>query len=42
MARGSIISSFVIESFSVEALAGVKPDAVERRLDRLRAIAQFE
>jgi len=42
MARGSIVSSFVIESFSVEALARVNPDTVERRLEQLKQIAWFE
>ena len=42
MARGSIVSSFVIESFSVQALAAVTIEDVERRLERLQAIARFE
>jgi hypothetical protein len=42
MARGSVVSSFVIESFSIEALAEVTEDDVERRLDKLKRIARFE
>ncbi len=42
MARGSIVASFVIESFSVEALAAVTTEDIERRLERLQAIARFE
>ena len=34
MARGSVVSSFVIESFSVDALAGITAVDVEQRLDR--------
>jgi sugar/nucleoside kinase (ribokinase family) len=42
MARGSVVGSFVIESFSVNALAGITPDDVERRLEQLKSIARFE
>ena len=42
MARGSVVSSFVIESFSVEALASVTIDDIEQRLKQLQAIARFE
>jgi sugar/nucleoside kinase (ribokinase family) len=42
MVRGSIVSSFVIESFSCEALAAVTTEDIERRLERLQAIARFE
>ena len=41
MARGSIVASFVIESFSVEALSRISLEDVERRLERLQAIARF-
>lgn len=41
MARGSVVASFVIESFSVEGLNRIALDDVERRLDRLQAIARF-
>ena len=42
MARGSVVASFVIESFSIETLAEVTADSMQRRLDRLAAIARFE
>lgn len=42
MARGSVVSSFVIESFSIEALAQVTESDVERRLDKLKRIARFD
>lgn len=42
MARGSVVSSFVIESFSVQALAAVTLDDVQRRLVELKRIAAFE
>jgi sugar/nucleoside kinase (ribokinase family) len=42
MVRGSIVSSFVIESFSVEALAAVTVQDIDRRLERLQAIARFD
>lgn len=41
MARGSVVASFVIESFSVTALADVTPALVEERLSRLHRMAQF-
>ncbi len=42
MARGSVVASFVIESFSVDALAAVTPAQVEQRLAELRALVRFE
>lgn len=42
MARGSVVSSFVIESFSVNALARVSIEDVEERLEELKRIARFE
>ncbi|MFQ5805368.1 MAG: PfkB family carbohydrate kinase [Phycisphaerae bacterium] len=42
MARGSVVASFVIESFSVGALANVTADDVEQRLEELKRIARFE
>jgi sugar/nucleoside kinase (ribokinase family) len=42
MARGSVVSSFVIESFSVDVLASITPDDVEQRLDDLKRIARFD
>jgi sugar/nucleoside kinase (ribokinase family) len=42
MARGSVVSSFVIESFSVGALTEVTAEDIQRRLERLQAIAKFE
>lgn len=42
MARGSVVSSFVIESFSIAALASVTENAVEQRLEELKRIARFE
>jgi sugar/nucleoside kinase (ribokinase family) len=42
MARGSIVSSFVIESFSVEVLASITLDDVEQRLEELKRIARFD
>lgn len=41
MARGSVVSSFVIESFSINALARATPDSVDRRLEQLRQITWF-
>jgi sugar/nucleoside kinase (ribokinase family) len=41
MARGSVVASFVLESFSIDALAAVTTDEMERRLEQLRAMAQF-
>jgi len=42
MARGSVVASFVIESFSIDALAAVTAGDVERRLAELRRLAAFE
>lgn len=41
MARGSIVSSFVIESFSIEALARVTPADIERRHRELVEMAKI-
>jgi sugar/nucleoside kinase (ribokinase family) len=41
MARGSAVGSFVLESFSIEALCCVTRDAVEQRLAALREMTQF-
>lgn len=40
MARGSVVASFVIESFSVEALSRVTAADVERRLGELREMSR--
>ncbi|MBI5863021.1 MAG: sugar kinase [Planctomycetes bacterium] len=42
MARGSVTASFVIESFSIDALARVTPAEVEKRLATLREMARFD
>ncbi len=42
MARGSVVASFVIESFSVDALSTVSTDDVETRLQELKRIARFD
>ncbi len=42
MARGTVVASFVIESFSIDALAAVTPQDVERRLGELRRFVEFE
>ncbi len=42
MARGSVVSSFVIESFSTDALAVTTPADVDRRLAELRSITRFD
>jgi sugar/nucleoside kinase (ribokinase family) len=42
MARGSVVASFVLESFSVEALSRVTAADVERRLTELRDMARVE
>ncbi|TWT41844.1 aminoimidazole riboside kinase [Phycisphaerae bacterium RAS1] len=42
MARGSVVASFVIESFSVEASVAATPAAVADRLAQLRRMTQFE
>lgn len=41
MARGSVVSSYVIESFSIDALAKLTPAEVRARLDHLARIARF-
>lgn len=42
MARGSVLASYVIESFSVSALASVTPADVEKRLHQLHEMARFQ
>lgn len=42
MARGSVIGSMVLESFSVSALAHATPADVEARLATLREMVQFD
>ncbi len=42
MARGSVVGSLVLESFSVEALSRVTPADVEARLAELREMSRFE
>jgi sugar/nucleoside kinase (ribokinase family) len=42
MARGSVVASFVVESFSIDALCRVTPADVAARLSTLREIARFE
>lgn len=42
MARGSVVGSFVLESFSVDALSRVTAADVEQRLATLREMSQFE
>jgi sugar/nucleoside kinase (ribokinase family) len=42
MARGSVVGSFVLESFSIEALRRVTRDDVERRLTALHQMSEFE
>lgn len=42
MARGSVVASFVLESFSVEALSRVTLADVEQRLAALREMAWFD
>lgn len=41
MVRGSVVASFVIESFSIDALAAVTPERVLERLERLVALARL-
>jgi len=41
MERGSVVGSFVLESFSIEALSRVTRGDVEQRLARLREMTQF-
>jgi sugar/nucleoside kinase (ribokinase family) len=42
LARGSIMGSFVIESFSVERAAAITPNDIEQRLTELRGMVRFE
>lgn len=42
LARGSIMGSFVIESFSVERAAAISPNDIEQRLAELRAMVKFD
>lgn len=42
MARGTVVASFVLESFSIDALARVTCDDVERRLSELREMTRVE
>lgn len=42
MARGSVVASFVLESFSIEALHRVTPVEVNHRLGALREMARFD
>lgn len=42
IARGSVLASFAIEAFSVDALAGVTPAALEHRLTELREMTRFD
>lgn len=42
MARGSVVGSYVLESFSIEALKRITAADVDKRLDDLRALARFE
>ncbi len=42
MARGSVVASFVIEAFSVDALQRVTAADVEQRLEELKRIARFD
>lgn len=42
MARGSVVGSLVLESFSIEALSRVTPAVVEDRLAMLREMVQFD
>lgn len=42
MARGSVVGSFVLESFSIEALGRVTPSDIEQRLALLRDMTRFE
>ncbi len=42
MARGSVVGSMVLESFSIDALAGFTPEDVEQRLATLREMVKFD
>lgn len=41
-ARASVVASFVIESFSVDALSRTTPADIEQRLHELRGMARFQ
>lgn len=41
MVRGAVVASFVIESFSIDALAAVTPDQVQERLERLLTLSRL-
>ncbi len=41
IARGTVVSSFVIESFSVEAVRAATPALVDQRLAELRRVVEF-
>ncbi|MEE8169173.1 MAG: PfkB family carbohydrate kinase [Phycisphaerae bacterium] len=41
IARGTVVASFTIEGFSLDALRCATPDAVEQRLKRLRDVVRF-
>jgi len=41
MARGTVVASIVLESFSIDALLAASPDDVQGRLERLRHAAEF-
>ncbi len=42
MARGTVVASFVLESFSIDALAATTPGDVNRRLTELCGMCRFE
>lgn len=42
MARGSVVASFVLESFSVDSLSRVTSAGVEKRLAALREMSRFD
>lgn len=42
VARGSVVGSFVIESFSVDALAAATPEGIATRLRELSQMTRFE
>ncbi|RMF81359.1 MAG: sugar kinase [Planctomycetota bacterium] len=42
MARGSVLGSFVIESFSIDALASATSEQVDQRLAELKRITHYE
>jgi hypothetical protein len=41
MARGSVVASFAIEGFSIEAAVRVTPAQIEQRLAELVALSRF-